>query len=136
VHETRERIPYLHVLNFLSSAYAVMTIGSTEQHYTASKIFQALLSTKPVFAIFHQQSSAVAILNECRATDFLVAYDPAEARDVLEYKIAAKLDLLITDSAWNPDLSKLEKYSAKASAKILNLKINEILDEYEVYVQK
>jgi hypothetical protein len=128
VHEIRERLPYLHVLNLLSSAYAVMAIGSTEQHYTASKIFQALLSKKPVFAIFHHESSAVSILKECNATGLLSEFIPDATNVALEATVADRLDLLLSDNIkWQPDLSKLEKYSAKASAKALAIKLNELV---------
>ena len=42
ITEKNERIPYLEVLNNLTNAFGVLAIGSTEMHYTASKIFQAL----------------------------------------------------------------------------------------------
>jgi hypothetical protein len=128
VHEVRERFPYLHVLNFLSKAYAVMAIGSTEQHYTASKIFQALLSRRPVFAMFHRDSSAVAVLKECNAAAFLTEYSPEDTITELETTVKEKLDLLLSGNVeWQPDLSKLEKYSAKASAKALADKLNELV---------
>jgi hypothetical protein len=128
VHEIRERFPYLDVLNFLSSAYAVMAIGSTEQHYTASKIFQAVLSKRPVFAIFHHKSSAVSILKESNAAALLSEYIPDITIKALEAKVEERLDLLLSGKAnWHPDLSKLEKYSAKASAKALANKLNEIV---------
>jgi hypothetical protein len=128
VHEIRERFPYLHILNFLSSAYAVMAIGSTEQHYTASKIFQVLLSKRPVFAMFHRESSATNILKECNAAAFLIEYSPEATKIILVSKIKEKLDLLLSVNVdWQPDLSKLEKYSAKASAKALADKLNELV---------
>jgi hypothetical protein len=128
VHESRKRFPYLHVLNFLSRAYAVMAIGSTEQHYTASKIFQTLLSKRPVFAMFHRESSAVTILQECNAATFLTEYSPEATITALGSKVEEKLDLLLFGNVeWQPDLSKLEKYSAKASAKALADKLNELL---------
>jgi hypothetical protein len=128
VHESRERQPYLHVLNFLSSAYVVMAIGSTEQHYTASKIFQALLSKRPVFAIFHHESSAVSIMKECNAAAFLSEYMPEATTTALEATVAKRLDLILFENIkWQPDLSKLEKYSAKASAKALADKLDELV---------
>lgn len=128
VHEIRERFPYLHVLNFLSSAYGVMAIGSTEEHYTASKIFQALLSKKPVISIFHYKSTAVTILEECAADNFLIKYDPADSTELLENQIELKLQLLLSDNfSWFPALTQLEKYSARASAKALADKLDELL---------
>jgi hypothetical protein len=128
VHEIRERFPYLHVLNFLSSAYVVMAIGSTEQHYTASKIFQTLLSKRPVFAIFHHKSSAVSVMKECNAEALLSEYIPEATTTALEDTVTERLDLLLSGSvAWQPNLSKLEKYSAKASAKALAEKLDELV---------
>jgi hypothetical protein len=127
-HEIRERLPYLHILNYLSSAYAVMAIGSTEHHYTASKIFQALLSKKPVFAIFHYQSSAVSILKECNAAGLLSEFIPDANTVALEDTIADRLDLILSGNViWQPDLSAFEKYSARASAKALAGKLDELV---------
>ena len=51
-----------------------MVIGSTEVHYTASKTFQAILSKRPVFSIFHELSSANSILKEVKADTYSVEY--------------------------------------------------------------
>jgi hypothetical protein len=128
VNENRDRYPYLHVLNFLNSAHIVMTIGSSEKHYTASKIFQALLSKRPVLAIFHQESSAVSVLEECSATPLLIKYDPTDFEALLETEIEAKLDLIINKNFnWKPDFNYLDKYSARASAKALADKLDELV---------
>jgi hypothetical protein len=104
-----------------------MAIGSTEQHYTASKIFQALLSKRPVFAMFHKDSSAVTVLKESNATEFLIEYSPKDLTEVLDATVSEKLNLVLSGNIdWQPDLRKLEKYSAKASAKALANKLNEL----------
>jgi hypothetical protein len=128
VHEIRERLPYLHILNILSSAYVVMAIGSTEQHYTASKIFQTLLSKRPVFAIFHHESSAVSVLKECKAEKLLVEYVPELGSAALEVVVSDKLDLILAkEMNWQPELYNLNKYSARASAKALVDKLNDLV---------
>lgn len=128
VHEVRVRFPFLHVLNFLAAAHAVMIIGSTEKHYTASKTFQALLSKKPVFAIFHRESSAVAIMQECNATNLLVEYHEQAEQQELKSAIANKLEVLLSGNFhWNPDLSRIDKHSASASAKALVQKLDELV---------
>jgi hypothetical protein len=128
VHERKERYPFLHILNYLSSAYAVMIIGSTEKHYTASKTFQSLLSKKPVFGILHQESSAAAIMKECRADNFLVRYNEKKNLSGLEVQISDKLNALIRENnSWEPYLGSLAKYSSKASAKAFAEKLDEIL---------
>ncbi len=62
IHEHPERLPYLDVLNHLRHADAILVVGSTEPHYTPSKIFQALQSGRPVFALLHEESTAVTLL--------------------------------------------------------------------------
>ncbi|WP_347159300.1 hypothetical protein [Pontibacter chitinilyticus] len=128
VHEVRERFPFLHVLNFLAAAYAVMIIGSTEKHYTASKTFQALLSKRPVFGIFHEESSAVTVMMECNAAGLLVKYREQDEEQALVSDISDKLNLILQGHfQWHPELHKLEKYSAKASARALVRKLNELV---------
>ncbi len=67
VFEYPNRIPYLDVLLHLDMASAVFILGSTEAHYTPSKVYQAVLSNKPIFAILHQQSTAVEIIRNSGA---------------------------------------------------------------------
>jgi len=67
VFEYASRIPYLDVLVHLNNADGIFILGSTEPHYTPSKTYQAVLSRKPVFAVLHQQSSAVKVLAQSGA---------------------------------------------------------------------
>lgn len=120
VHEINERFPYLHILNFLSRAQGVMVIGSTEKHYTASKTFQSLLSGKPVFTIFHAESSAVKVMNEAKAAAYTVKYHEGLNSEDLKLKIRQKFQAFINlDEDWHPELSVLDRYSALASAQTL-----------------
>ena len=64
VFEYPARIPYLDVLVHLNSADAVFILGSTEPHYTPSKVYQAVLSNKPIFAVLHKDSSAVKVIED------------------------------------------------------------------------
>jgi hypothetical protein len=126
VKEQNDRFPFLHILYFLNQAKGVMVLGSTEQHYTASKIFQSLLSKRPVFAVFHHLSSAVHILNESQASQYLCLYDEKVEKEsfVQEVKSKAKSFFLGSKNDWSPNLAVLEKYSAKASAEKLLIAIN------------
>ena len=126
--EKRERFPFLHILNFLTRASGVLVIGSTESHYTASKIFQSLLSKKPLFAILHGQSSAVKILDEASADQYLVEYEKGKSMQDLEIDIEEKLKIFIKfNEDWQPNYGALNKYSAKESARKLVDAVNEIL---------
>jgi hypothetical protein len=67
VFEYPARIPYLDVLVHLNIADAVFILGSTEAHYTPSKVYQAVLSKKPIFAVLHSDSTAVNVIRKANA---------------------------------------------------------------------
>ena len=46
----------------LTQASAILLLGSSERHYTASKLYPALLAKRPILALFHEASSVVSIL--------------------------------------------------------------------------
>jgi hypothetical protein len=127
VNEDRSRNPYLYVLNFLSAADTVMVLGSTEKHYTASKVYQALLSERPVWAVFHLQSSAVKVMEECQADQFLVRYKERMSEEDIKESIRQKLIERLKRDQWNPDLRALDKYSARESARKLVKGIETVL---------
>ena len=62
VREVPQRLPYLRALNWLVRSRGLLLIGSDEPHYTASKIYPALMSGRPFVSLFHRASSAHAIL--------------------------------------------------------------------------
>ena len=106
VSENTERISYLEVLNNLSNAFGVLAIGNREPHYTASKIFQTVLSGKRVFPIFHRDSTVIEILKEANADDFLVKYDKSISDEKFKYIIReAFTRFILPDQIWNPTLT-------------------------------
>ncbi|MDX1652584.1 MAG: hypothetical protein R3277_08835 [Brumimicrobium sp.] len=128
VVENRERYPFLNILYFLGQAEGVMAIGSPSPHYTASKIFQSILSKKPVFAFFHEKSTVVEILREANANQYLMTFIEGENEDEMEVRLKVVIQSYFSrDKDWNPDLKNLEKYSAKQSAKVLVEAINKCL---------
>ena len=128
VTEKRDRYPFLQILNFLSTANTVMIIGSTEKHYTASKTFQALLSKKPVFSVFHTESSAVKVMEDCKADDSTVRFNPDDDRETLVEQFEEKLLRRLNATSWNPDLEVLNKFSAKESARRLVGAMEKVLE--------
>lgn len=67
VFEYPARIPYLDVLVHLNAASGVFILGSTEPHYTPSKVYQGVLSKKPILAVLHTESTAVKVLQRSKA---------------------------------------------------------------------
>jgi hypothetical protein len=120
VTEIRDRFPFLHILNFLAKADKLLIIGSTEKHYTASKTYQVILSKRPFLGMFHHESTAVEILRKTHTDDFLIQFQSQEKDDQF-FKDTVKTvkRFLVETDHWNPDLSALEPYSAKQSARLL-----------------
>ena len=67
VHEYPARIPYFQALRLLRDASHLLIPGSTDPHYTASKLYPYILSRRPVLAVFHERSSVVDILRDTNA---------------------------------------------------------------------
>jgi hypothetical protein len=127
VIEHRERFPFLHVLNFLSKADRVMLFGSTEKHYTASKTFQCLLSKRPLLSLLHAESSAVDVIKDANAEAFLFAYQDGDTK----LKMIAELKRINTAMQqkikWDINLSGLEKFTSRQSAKMLAEAMDKVL---------
>lgn len=67
VMERPMRIPYLSALKAMAESDVVLAIGNTDPSHTASKIYPAVLSGRPLLALYHGRSSALRILSDCRA---------------------------------------------------------------------
>lgn len=67
VFEYPARIPYLDVLVHLDAATGVFILGSTEPHYTPSKVYQGVLSKKPILALLHHESTALKVIGSTNA---------------------------------------------------------------------
>ena len=74
VREHPARIPYLAVLAHLEATSGVFIQGSTEPHYTPSKVYQGVLSEKPILAVLHRESQACEVLQRTGA-GIVLAFD-------------------------------------------------------------
>jgi hypothetical protein len=68
------RVPYLDALRTMQDADLLLLPGSTDAHYTASRIFPAWLARKPVLALFHAASTVIALARELGGVR-VIAYD-------------------------------------------------------------
>jgi hypothetical protein len=118
VDEHPARIGYVDVLNHLRQASAVLVMGSTEAHYTPSKVFQAVQSRRPVLALLHEKSTAASLLHDMNAATVVSLTEREMPRPPA---IAAALAALLGGPAvadgvrWN----RLEAYTARESARQL-----------------
>ena len=119
VDEHPERIPYVDALNHLTRSDAVLVLGSTEAHYTPSKVFQAMLSGRPVLAMLHEDSTAVDMIRSTRAGSALTL---TETTLPSPGEVAAALQSLMhagTHDRVDLDGPAFEAYSARGSARAL-----------------
>jgi hypothetical protein len=88
-------------------------LGSDEPHYTASKIYPALLSGRPSLAVFHKSSSAYDILSKCGGTKVLGFETAGELSALSENLAQALRDVALRPEAvGNVQKSFLAPYEA------------------------
>ncbi|WP_164721589.1 glycosyltransferase family 4 protein [Silicimonas algicola] len=116
VREHPNRIGYLDVLAHLTKAFGILVLGSTEAHYTPSKVYQAVQSRRPVFAMLHHASTAVDVLRESRA-GFAVTHTTDRLPSIAEVSAALQHFAVGFDyDADQVDWSAFDEFSARESA--------------------
>ena len=120
---------YFDVLAHLVHANGVLIVGSTEPHYTPSKVFQAVQSRRPVLALLHEASTAVGMLEESRAG---MALSLSETRlpDAAQIASALQSFAAMPYDAARVDWSAFERYSARENARILAGAMDEALARF------
>jgi glycosyltransferase involved in cell wall biosynthesis len=132
ITEHPQRIPYVDVLRHLLRASAILILGSTEPHYTPSKIYQAIQAKRPLFALLHEASSAVRIIESSRAG---VVVSLREGALPEPSALAVRLGLFIGDPGYNPQnvkWSAFGAFSARESARQLALALDVALDRFSL----
>lgn len=96
VHEAPQRLPFLDALSVMAHSEGLLLVGSDEPHYTASRIYPALMSGRPYLSLYHAASSAHAVLRSAGGGIALSFSDEDELRRI-EPEIAAGLRRLALD---------------------------------------
>jgi len=97
VREHPQRVPYLDSLQIILDSQALILLGSSEPHYTASKVFPYVLAQRPLLAVFHEDSSVVRILRETN-TGRVVSFNSSRLSDACVDEISRNLEELLSDS--------------------------------------
>ncbi len=117
IFEHPARIPYLDVLAHLEASSGAFILGSTEPHYTPSKVYQAVLSDKPILAILHAGSTACEFIRSTRA-GLVLAFDGEAGLHQIRMDFAAIFQQYVLFSAafspYQVDRSSFDQFSAKA----------------------
>lgn len=129
VTEHPHRMPYLDVLANLVHAAGVLIVGSTEPHYTPSKVYQAVQSRRPVLALLHKASTAIDVLERSRAGMVIRLTDralpePDRIAGAIEAFLAAPYQAQAVD--W----SAFDAYSARESARVMAAALDEAFGRF------
>jgi hypothetical protein len=121
VSEHPLRLPYLDGLQVQLEASANLLIGSRERHYTASRIYPALLAGRPIVAAYHEASSASDVLRRAApapAVQLISINDAFDPRDYQERMLTALIDAANNRERRLPAVNQdvLADYSAEALA--------------------
>ncbi|HTY76884.1 MAG TPA: glycosyltransferase [Candidatus Bathyarchaeia archaeon] len=121
VHEVAPRIAYSDAIAVQAQATALLLMGSTEHHYTASKLYPGFLAARPLVAVYHEASSVCEILRRAARPPSvrLIAYDDRARAESRVDDIAAALSAVAEDPSYDAravDLEVLAGYSAHALA--------------------
>jgi glycosyltransferase involved in cell wall biosynthesis len=124
VTEMPGRVDYLDALSALTNASGILLLGSSERHYTASKLYPALMARRPILALFHEASSVVSILRAASSEPSVrvLTYGDVPMRDVHVTEAACHLRALAAGCAYNPGdvaFERLDEFSARNLARRL-----------------
>ncbi|HEX5959496.1 MAG TPA: hypothetical protein VFY92_12680 [Hyphomicrobiaceae bacterium] len=130
VTEHPHRMGYFDVLTNLVHASGILIVGSTEPHYTPSKVFQAVQSRRPVLALLHRDSTAIPVLENSRAGMAIrltenALPEPEQIADALATFMATAYNSHAVD--W----SAFEAYSARESARRMAAALDEALQRFD-----
>jgi hypothetical protein len=127
VFEYPARVPYLDVLVHLNAADAIFILGSTEPHYTPSKVFQGVLSHKPVLAVLHKDSTALNVIRETGA-GLSLPLDPEKLSDISSGFPELMDAFMGFAQAFDPMKVKMDQF-VPYTAKEVTRKLAVLLDE-------
>ena len=117
INEHPHRIGYVDALNHQINSDGILVLGSTEPHYTPSKVFQGILSRRPIFGMLHEASTAVDMVRRARAGTVLTV---TETQLPTAAATAEGLRSLLEDRAYDPDAvdwSAFESYTARETTR-------------------
>jgi hypothetical protein len=121
VQELPTRLPYSSVVEVQQRSSALLAMGSSEAHYTASKIYPLLLAKRPVLAVYHERSTVIDVLRRIARPPSvrLQTYSDIERVATRVESIAADLTAVIERPEWNAgdvNIEGLSEYFAESLA--------------------
>ncbi len=121
VTEVAPRIDYQQALTVLTQASAILMMGSSEKHYTASRLYPGLLAQRPILGLYHEASTVHEILHRAAAPTAarVVTYNDSARAESRVDEICDALAALVDEAHSGPaavDLGGMATFSAAALA--------------------
>jgi hypothetical protein len=116
VDEHPGRVQHLDAIQLLLDSHALVLLGSTLPHYTASKLFPYILAARPLLGIFNEESSGVHLMREVKAGT-VVTFNVQQPPESKAEEIAAELGrILQLPHGFQPHTrwEALEPYTARS----------------------
>lgn len=117
VTEHASRVPYTEALAVMRNADVLLAVGSSDVHYTASKIFPYLLSGTPIIGLFHERSSVLDVVRRTGGAR-IVAFSAAAPVDTKVGAVERLLVAAVSDPESIParSMEAMESFTAAAIA--------------------
>ena len=133
VHEAPARVPYSTAIGMVRDASVVLVLGSSEPHYSASKIFPLLLAERPIVAVCHDASTVSEFLKSVAKPPSvrLVTYTDTERAESRVDQIHAALSQTCRQPVWDGstiDSGRFSEYLAQSLAGRLAQVFDQVLD--------
>jgi len=134
VDEHPARLPYSTIVHVQRAASILLALGSSEPHYTASKIFPLVLARRPLLAVFHESSSVRDVIQTLGAIPSmsLVTYsneERAESKvDVIHDQLVRLIEGVANDGFAAPDRDRLQQYFARTLAGRLARVLDQVVE--------
>ncbi len=127
IFEYPKRIPYLDVLTHLEASDGIFILGSTEPHYTPSKVYQGVLSKKPILALLHEESTASKILKETKA-GLVLSFRESDIENIKKTFLYFFINYNQFHKEFSSDHIEIEVFK-QFSAKAVTLQLTKLLNQ-------
>jgi hypothetical protein len=127
VEERTARIPYFQALQLLRQSDVILVTGSDGAGYSASKLYPCMLARRPLLALLHGDSPAVAILRQLRA-GHIVTFDPRNPDAAVSAVRAAIQGILFASGAGTAPNLDTARLLAEHGARAVTARQCEVFD--------
>ena len=129
VTEHPQRVPYTDILSHLIKASAILILGSTEPHYSPSKVYQSVEARRPIFALLHPDRTARRVIERSKAGTVVTVDDKSLSAPALAERLAA----FVRDSGYRAEQviwSEFDAYSSRESTRKLAAALDAAHDRF------